>query len=88
MLSMSVKPDGQFKWILAEGESMDYPVPPTGNTNTHVKFQPNLKTFLRRWMSEGPTHHFALGIGHKADTIEKLAKVLNIECVRVTPPMH
>lgn len=87
MLSMSVKADGQFKWILAEGESLDYPVPPTGNTNTHGKFLPDLRTFLRRWMGEGPTHHFALGIGHKADVIEKLAKVLNIECVRVTPPM-
>jgi L-arabinose isomerase len=87
MLSMSVKPDGQFKWILAEGESLDHPVPPTGNTNTHGKFLPDLRTFLTNWMSEGPTHHFALGIGHKADTIEKLAKVLDIECVRVTPPM-
>lgn len=88
MLSMSPKADGQFKWVLAEGESLDYPVPPTGNTNTHGKFLPDLRTFLRNWMSEGPTHHFALGIGHKADTIEKLAKVLNIECVRVTPPMN
>ncbi len=87
MLSMGVKADGQFKWVLAEGESLDYPVPPTGNTNTHGKFLPDLRTFLTRWMSEGPTHHFALGIGHKAGTIEKLARVLKIECVRVTPPM-
>jgi len=87
MLSMGVKADGSFKWILAEGESLDLPVPPTGNTNTHGKFLPDLRTFLKRWMREGPTHHFALGIGHKADTIEKLAGVLNIECVRVTPPM-
>ena len=46
-----------------------------------------LRTFQRNWMREGPTHHMALGVGHKAGTIEKLARVLNIECVRVTPPM-
>lgn len=88
MLSMGVKPDGQFKWILAEGESLDLPVPPTGNTNTHGKFLPDLRTFLKRWMGEGPTHHFALGVGHKAGTIEKLAKMLGIECARTTPPME
>ena len=32
---------------------------------------------------EGPTHHYALGIGHHADTIAKIAKVLGIEYVIV-----
>ncbi len=27
----------------------------------------------------GPTHHYALGIGHHAETIRKLAEVLGIE---------
>ena len=59
------------------------PIPPTGNTNTHGRFKPDVRTFLKRWVAAGPTHHFALGIGHKAATIEKLACVLGIDCVRV-----
>ena len=60
MLSISVKVDGQFKFVIAEGESRDGPIPPTGNTNTHGKFAPDVRTFLKRWAAEAPTHHFAL----------------------------
>ncbi len=85
MLSIGVKEDGQFKFIIAEGESIAGPIPPTGNTNTHGKFKPDVRTFLKKWCMAGPTHHFALGIGHHADEILKLAKVLGIEAVRITP---
>ncbi len=81
MLSIGVKADGKFKFIIAEGESMTGPIPPTGNTNTHGKFAPDVRTFLTRWAAEGPTHHFALGIGHHAETIKKLADCLNIKAV-------
>jgi len=84
MLGIGVKADGKFKMIIAEGESVKGPVPPTGNTNTHGRFRPDVKTFLRRWLAEGPTHHFALGIGHEAQTIKKTAWALNIEAKNVT----
>ena len=61
------------------------PIPPTGNTNTHGRFLPDVRTFLLRWVAEGPTHHFALGVGHHAASLVKLAKVLGIEAVVVTP---
>ncbi|MCX7044633.1 MAG: L-fucose/L-arabinose isomerase family protein [Candidatus Sumerlaeota bacterium] len=80
MLSIGVKADGKFKFVVAEGESVRGPIPPTGNTNTHGRFQPDVRTFLKRWVAEGPTHHFALGIGHKAGAIQKLARALGIEC--------
>jgi L-arabinose isomerase len=32
---------------------------------------------------EGPTHHYALGIGHHAKTIRKIAEILGIESVIV-----
>lgn len=81
MLSIGVKADGKFKFIIAEGESMQGPIPPTGNTNTHGRFAPDVRTFLKRWAAEGPTHHFALGIGHHAATIKKVADSLDIEAV-------
>ena len=81
MLSISVTAEGKFKFILAEGESVHGPIPPTGNTNTRGFFKPDVRTFLKRWVAEGPTHHFALGIGHKAKAIEAIADILGIECV-------
>lgn len=81
MLSIGVKADGKFKFIIAEGESVAGPIPPTGNTNTHGRFQPDVRTFLERWVAEGPTHHFALGIGHHAETIRKVADAFGIEAV-------
>ncbi|OQA86030.1 MAG: L-arabinose isomerase [Lentisphaerae bacterium ADurb.Bin242] len=84
MLSIGVKADGKFKFVIAEGESVPGPIPPTGNTNTHGKFSPDVKTFLRRWCMAGPTHHFALGIGHFAGTLKKVADSFGIENLIVT----
>ena len=81
MLGITVTAQGRFKFILAEGESVDGPIPATGNTNTRGFFQPDIRTFLKRWTREGPTHHFALGTGHRAATLEQIAEILNIDCV-------
>jgi len=39
--------------------------------------------FIKKWVLQGPTHHYALGIGHHAETIAKIADVLGIESVIV-----
>jgi L-arabinose isomerase len=85
MLSIGVQRDGSFKFVIAEGESVHGPIPPTGNTNTRGFFQPDVRTFLKRWVAEGPTHHFALGIGHHAATLEQIADILNLQSVVVSP---
>jgi L-arabinose isomerase len=79
MLSISSTHEGKFKFVIAEGESVAGPIPPTGNTNTRAYFKPDVRTFLKRWVAEGPTHHFALGIGHHAETIKQVAAYLDIE---------
>jgi L-arabinose isomerase len=84
ILSISSTYEGKFKFIIAEGDSVAGPIPPTGNTNTRGFFKPDVKTFLKRWVAEGPTHHFALGIGHHAETIKKIAEYLNIESVIIS----
>ena len=84
MMSIGLKADGSFKFIVAEGESLAGPIPPTGNTNTHGMFKPDVRTFLRRWSMEGPTHHFALGVGHHAAELKKLGRALGVETVVVT----
>jgi L-arabinose isomerase len=84
MLSISSTYDGKFKFVIAEGESVEGPIPPTGNTNTRGFFKPDVRTFLTRWIKEGPTHHFALGIGHHASSIQKIANYLKIGSVIVS----
>ena len=81
MLSISSTFEGKFKFVIAEGESVAGPIPPTGNTNTRAFFKPDAITFLKRWVAEGPTHHFALGIGHHAGTLKLIADYLDIEAV-------
>lgn len=84
MLSINTTFDGKFKFIIAEGESVAGPIPPTGNTNTRGFFKPDIRTFLQKWIREGPTHHFALGIGHHGVTIQKIANYLNMESVIIS----
>ena len=83
MLGIGQKADGTFKFIIGEGYSKDGPIPPTGNTNTRGYFPPDTRDFIVRWCKEGPTHHYALGIGHRAETIKKIADCLGIESVIV-----
>jgi L-arabinose isomerase len=83
MLSINSTGTGKFKFVIAEGESREGPIPPTGNTNTHGWFGKDIRAFLRRWVAEGPTHHFALGIGHHAAAIRKIADIFGIESVIV-----
>lgn len=80
ILGLTQTGEGRLKFVVAEGESLPGPIPATGNTNTRVRFRPDIRTFLERWCLAGPTHHFALGVGHQADTLARLAQVLGIEC--------
>lgn len=81
MLGITQKSNGRFKFVIAEGESRSGPIPPTGNTNTRGYFKPEVRTFLKQWFAEGPTHHFALGIGHRAYPIKTIADFLGVESV-------
>lgn len=81
MLSVGVTAAGKFKFIIAEGESVHGPIPATGNTNTRGFFRPDVRTFLKRWVAEGPTHHFALGVGHRAQSLRRIGEALGLETV-------
>ena len=83
MLGITQTANGAFKFVIGEGISKQGPIPPTGNTNTRAFFEPTTKEFIKRWVMEGPTHHYALGVGHHAEKIKKIADVLGIEAVIV-----
>ena len=83
MLGITQTGEGKFKFVIGEGYSKKGPIPPTGNTNTRGFFEPNTRDFVKKWVMEGPTHHYALGVGHHAETLKKIADVLGIESVIV-----
>ena len=83
MFGITQTANGKFKFVIGEGISKKGPIPPTGNTNTRGFFAPTTKEFVKKWVMEGPTHHYALGIGHHADEIAKIAEILGIEYVIV-----
>jgi len=83
MLGITQNAKGGFKFVIGEGYSKAGPIPPTGNTNTRGFFEPTTKEFVKKWVMEGPTHHYALGVGHHADTIAKIGQILGIETVIV-----
>ena len=83
MLSISVDRNGKFRMIAAEGESLPGDIPQTGNTNTRVSFGCPIHEFLTRWCEAGPTHHFALGIGHHMAKLRKLSRMSGIPLIEV-----
>ena len=83
MLGITQNASGGFKFVIGEGYSKAGPIPPTGNTNTRGFFEPTTKEFVKKWVMEGPTHHYALGIGHHAETIRLIGEILGIESVIV-----
>ncbi|MGF7143939.1 L-arabinose isomerase [Anaerotaenia torta] len=84
MLGITQNAEGKFRFVIGEGFSKKGPIPPTGNTNTRGFFEPTTKEFVKKWVMQGPTHHYALGIGHYAKTIQKIADVLGIDSVIVS----
>jgi L-arabinose isomerase len=71
--------DGRLKLIAAEGESIPGPTFKIGNTNSRLRFGLGPAPFLDAWCAEGPTHHVALGVGHRLEEIRRVARLLDVE---------
>jgi L-arabinose isomerase len=83
LLSVVQRGDGKLMLLTAEGESVPGAVMQIGNTNSRYKFSIGAKAFMNQWSNAGPAHHCAIGVGHIASKVEKLASILGIEARRV-----
>ena len=82
-LSVVETKDGKLKLLVAEGESVAGPILEIGNTNSRYRFAIGARQFVNDWNAHGPAHHCAVGVGHIADKIDKLGKLLGVEVCRV-----
>ena len=78
LLSVVEDAETGFKLLAAEGECVAGEILEIGNTNSRYRFPMGARKFLERWNAEGPAHHCAVGVGHVAGRIKKLADLLEI----------
>jgi len=87
ILGLTQTGDGHLKWLVAEGWSLPGEILRIGNTNSRLRFtvKPeddfDVASWMNAWAAQGPTHHVALGVGHHAGTLTKMAAVMGLECV-------
>ena len=74
---------GTLKLLVAQGESVAGPILEIGNTNSRYRFSIGARRFVNEWNAHGPAHHCAVGVGHIASQLGKLAQLLDIEMVQV-----
>jgi L-arabinose isomerase len=83
ILSLTQTGRGNLRMLVSEGESIPGPILRIGNTNSRIRFPLDPAAFMNAWCIEGPTHHCALGVGHVANEIEKVARILGLEILRI-----
>jgi len=82
-LSIVEKGNGELMMLVAEGQSESGPILEIGNTNSRYRFPLGARKFVGEWNSHGPAHHCAVGIGHISSKLNKLARILGMEMIKV-----
>jgi L-arabinose isomerase len=76
MLGVTQTRDGRLKMIANQGEATEGEILRIGNTMTPVRFRMDPVSVMDAWFPLGPTHHFALSVGHNASQFRKVAALL------------
>jgi L-arabinose isomerase len=71
--------DGSYRLLAAEGTVVDGPLLAIGNTTSRVDFGVDPGEWTDEWSASGVGHHWALGTGHRADELERVAELLELD---------
>ncbi|WP_347840576.1 L-fucose/L-arabinose isomerase family protein [uncultured Draconibacterium sp.] len=82
LLSVVQGKDGVFL-LVAEGKSVEGPTLQIGNTNSRYRFSIGAREFINQWSKQGPAHHCAIGVGHKASVLQKIAELFDVNCIQI-----
>jgi L-arabinose isomerase len=75
--------DGSFAFLASEGQTVDGPLLQIGNTTSRVDFGRDPGEWTDEWSATGISHHWALGVGHRATELKSLAHLLNLEFIQI-----
>ncbi len=78
LLSVAEDAQSRFKLVVAEGECVAGEILEIGNTNSRYRFPLGARGFVNAWNAQAPAHHCAVGIGHVAQMLEKVAALMGI----------
>ena len=78
LLSVAEDRQSGFKLLAAEGECVSGEILEIGNTNSRYRFPLGARGFVNAWNEQGPAHHCAVGVGHVAATLQKVAALIGV----------
>ncbi len=83
ILGLTQTRDGRLRLVAAEGEALPGSILQIGNTNSRLRFALPPAAFINAWCEQGPTHHCALGLGHRVRELQKVARLLGLDLVSI-----
>jgi L-arabinose isomerase len=75
--------DGSYRLVVAEGSVVDGPLLQIGNTTSRVDFGVDPGEWTDEWSASGVGHHWALGTGHRAAELKRVAEICELDFLHV-----
>jgi L-arabinose isomerase len=82
VLALTQRRDGALRMIVSEGQVVAGPLLEIGNTSSRVDFGRDPGEWVDAFCASGPAHHWALGVGNHAATVQRVGELTGVEVIR------